>query len=101
LDQGRLIGNTTMCYTDRTVWRQTTVLPGLIPNAASPSYWLVNALLGIRKSNDKYELAVYAMNPFNAASNKENSPAARSRHLSTLFESDLNYEADWQCQELP
>lgn len=39
--------------------------PACLPDAEGPAYWLTNLRLGIKTSNDKYQLAFYATNLFN------------------------------------
>jgi iron complex outermembrane receptor protein len=41
-------------------------LPGL-PNAISPQYWLTNARIGIKTSDDRYSVSLYAKNLMNKA----------------------------------
>lgn len=65
-DGWRVIGNALVSYTDEIIWQQSGV-PGVLPPAIGPSAWLVNARLGIRTTDDRYELAVYAKNLFNEA----------------------------------
>ena len=63
-DDWRLVGNVLVSYTDDVLWQQSG-LEGVLPDAVGPSYWLVNARMGIRTSDDQWELAVYAKNLFN------------------------------------
>ena len=63
-DDLRVVGNVLASYTDDVLWQQSG-LPGILPDAVGPSYWLVNARLGVKTADDRYELAVYAKNLFN------------------------------------
>jgi iron complex outermembrane receptor protein len=60
----RAIGNVLVSYTDDVLWQQSGVA-GFLPDAVGPSYWLVNARLGLRAADDQVEFAVYAKNLFN------------------------------------
>lgn len=64
-DQLHVVGNVTASYTDEVLWQQSG-LPGVLPNSVGPSYWLVNARAGIKSADEKWELAVFAKNLFNA-----------------------------------
>jgi iron complex outermembrane receptor protein len=62
-DKWRAIGNVLVSYSDSVIWQQAG--SPFLTDAVGPSYWLVNARLGVRSSDDRYELAVYAKNLFN------------------------------------
>ena len=64
-DKWKIVGNALVSYTDEILW-QASGLPGFIPDAVGPDYWLVNARLGMRTADDQFELAVFAKNLFNA-----------------------------------
>ncbi|MCW1429957.1 TonB-dependent receptor [Novosphingobium sp. JCM 18896] len=64
-DHWKIVGNALASYTDEIIWQQSG-LPGVLPDSTGPSYWLVNARLGLRTADDAFELAVYAKNLFNA-----------------------------------
>ena len=40
-------------------------LPGILQEPGQPGYWLTNARLGVRTTDDKYGVAVFANNLFN------------------------------------
>jgi iron complex outermembrane receptor protein len=63
-DDWRVIGNVLAAYTDEVLWQQSG-LTGILPDSVGPDYWLVNARLGVKTTDDKWELAVYAKNLFN------------------------------------
>lgn len=65
-DEWNLIGNALVSYSDDVIWQQSG-LAGVLPDAVGPSYWLVNARAGVKSSDDRWELAVYAKNLFNSA----------------------------------
>jgi outer membrane receptor protein involved in Fe transport len=58
-----VVGNVLVSYSDSVIWQQAG--SPFLTDSVGPSYWLVNARLGVRSSDDKYELAVYAKNLFN------------------------------------
>jgi len=62
-DDWRVVGNVLASYSDEVMWQQSG--SPVLPDAVGPSYWLVNARLGVKTQDDKYELAVYAKNLFN------------------------------------
>ncbi|MGE3689878.1 MAG: TonB-dependent receptor [Novosphingobium sp.] len=63
-DRLNLVGNVVAGYTSEVLWQQSG-LSGFLPDAVGPSYWLVNARLGVKSSDNKWEFAVYAKNLFN------------------------------------
>lgn len=65
-DGWRVVANATASYTDDIFWQQSG-LEGVLPESTSPSYWLVNARLGLKTVDDQWEIALYAKNLFNAA----------------------------------
>jgi outer membrane receptor protein involved in Fe transport len=40
-------------------------LPGVLPEPGQPGYWLTNARIGVRTSDDRYGVALFANNLFN------------------------------------
>jgi iron complex outermembrane receptor protein len=65
-DRLHLVGSLLESYTDKTIFIQSG-LPGVLPDADGPAYWITNARLGIRTSDGKYEISAYANNLFNTA----------------------------------
>ncbi len=63
-DDWRVVGNVLGAFTDDVLWQQSGV-PGFLPDSVGDSYWLVNARLGVRSTDDVWEVAVYAKNLFN------------------------------------
>jgi iron complex outermembrane recepter protein len=57
-----LIGTWLTSYTSDTVTQYST-FAGL-PNAAIPQYWLTNVRIGVKTSDDRYQVSVYANNAF-------------------------------------
>ena len=62
-DAFSLIGSALASYTAKQDMALSSI-PG-IPDAIAPSYWLVNLRAGVKTSDDRYELAVFANNVFN------------------------------------
>lgn len=60
----RIVGNVLVSHTSSVLYLQTA-LPGVLPDAVGPGYWLTNARIGVRTMNDKYGFAVIADNLFN------------------------------------
>jgi iron complex outermembrane receptor protein len=65
-DKLRLVGNALVTHTSRVIFLPSA-LPGVIPDAAGPGYWLVNARIGLRTADDKFGVALVADNLFNRA----------------------------------
>jgi iron complex outermembrane receptor protein len=65
-DHLNLTGNVVVSRTSSILW-QVSGNPGILPAAQWPGYWLTNARIGIKTSDSRYSLAVYANNLFNAA----------------------------------
>lgn len=65
-DNLRLVGNAVVSHISRVIYQQSNI-PGFLPDADGPGYWLTNLRLGVRTADDKYGFAVYANNVFNAA----------------------------------
>jgi len=61
-----LVGNVLVTHVSDVIFQYSNI-PGVLPNAVAPGYWLTNARLGIRTSDNKYEVSLYANNLFNAA----------------------------------
>ena len=58
-------------------------MPGVLPAAVQPAYWLTNARLGVRTSDGKYGFAVYANNMFNKFYYTYGSSSAASGNIFT------------------
>ncbi|MCB2059752.1 MAG: TonB-dependent receptor [Novosphingobium sp.] len=61
-DDWRVVGNVLASYTSEILWQQAG--NAFLPDSVGPSYWLVNARLGVKTTDDKWELAVFAKNLF-------------------------------------
>ena len=62
----RLVGYALVQRTSKVLY-QVSGLPGVLPDAVGQAYWLTNVRVGIRTTDDKYGIAVYANNLFNNA----------------------------------
>lgn len=64
----RVVGNVLANYTSRVLWAYSP-LPSItgVPDLSSPSYWLVNARIGVKTVDDRYGFAISANNLFNQA----------------------------------
>jgi iron complex outermembrane recepter protein len=65
-DDFRIVGNVLVQRTSSVLY-QVSGFPGVLPPAVGPAYWLTNARIGIRTTDDKYGLSIYANNLFNNA----------------------------------
>ncbi len=65
-DKIRLVGSTVVSHISKVLY-QPSGLRGVLPDAAGPGYWIVNARLGVRTADDRFGLSVYANNLFNKA----------------------------------
>jgi iron complex outermembrane recepter protein len=63
-DRFRLVGTVLESYTSSLIY-QYSALPGIVPNLAVPGYWITNARIGVRTTDDKYGIALVADNLFN------------------------------------
>lgn len=61
----RLTGTWQTAYTDNVVTTYT-VYPG-VPNAAIPQFWLTNVRVGVKTSDDRYQVSLYVNNAFDRA----------------------------------
>ena len=70
-----LVGNALASYTDSVLWQVSGNPCGAggivgvtcLPDAVSPSYWIVNARIGFRTADDRFRLELFANNLFNQA----------------------------------
>ncbi len=65
-EQFNLTGSLLVQRTSSVLW-QVSGFPGVLPDSVGKGYWLTNARIGIRTSDKKYELALFANNLFNNA----------------------------------
>ncbi len=65
-DRLNLIGNVMVSYISNVVFDYSAV-PGVVPDAGNPAYWLTNARLGVQTSDGKYSFTLWAKNLFNRA----------------------------------
>jgi iron complex outermembrane receptor protein len=64
-DAYRLIGSVLVSHTSQVIFQASPAI-GVIPDAIGPGYWMTNARIGLRTTDDKYGLFVVADNLFNA-----------------------------------
>jgi iron complex outermembrane receptor protein len=60
-----LIGSALVSYVSQVIFIQSG-LPGVLPDAIGPSYWLANLRAGVKTPDDKIEVVVYANNVGNS-----------------------------------
>lgn len=63
-DQYRLVGTVLVSHLSSMVFLQSDI-PGTLAQPGQPGYWLVNGRVGVRTTNDKYGVAIFANNLFN------------------------------------
>jgi iron complex outermembrane receptor protein len=63
-DQFRLVGSMLVSHLSSMTFLQSA-LPGILPEPTQEGYWLANMRLGVRTTDDKYGLAIFANNLFN------------------------------------
>jgi iron complex outermembrane receptor protein len=63
-DQFRLVANTVISHLSSVIY-QPSAVPALFPDATGDGYWLMNLRVGVRTTDDKYGVAVFANNLFN------------------------------------
>jgi outer membrane receptor protein involved in Fe transport len=59
-----LVSNLLVSHTTAQIL-QRSPSAGVIPDAVAPGYWLVNARIGVKTTDDKYGIALVADNLFN------------------------------------
>jgi iron complex outermembrane receptor protein len=79
-DKYRVVSNVMVSHVSRVIFSQSG-LQGVLPDAATPGYWLTNFRIGLRTSDDKYGVALYANNVFNKAYVVSGSSSAGSGNL--------------------
>jgi outer membrane receptor protein involved in Fe transport len=65
-DRFRLVGNVVISHISSVIFSQSG-LPGVLPDAVGPAYWLANLRAGIKTADDKFEVALFINNVTNAA----------------------------------
>jgi iron complex outermembrane receptor protein len=65
-DKLRLVSTLLVSHTSEVLYL-ASALPGTLPDAVAPGYWLANLRIGLRTRDDKYGFAVVADNLFNKA----------------------------------
>ena len=70
----RVVGNVLVNRTSGVLWSQAGA--SYLPEASDPGYWLANARLGLRTTNNEYGIAVFADNVFNSRYTTYGSSAA-------------------------
>jgi iron complex outermembrane receptor protein len=63
-DQLRLVANGVVSHLSSVIF-QPSAIPGTFPDAIGPGYWLMNLRVGLRSTDDKYGISVFANNIFN------------------------------------
>jgi iron complex outermembrane receptor protein len=63
-DDFRLVSNVLVSHMSSKIL-QLSPAPAIIPAAIAPSYWLVNARIGVKTTDDRYGIALVADNLFN------------------------------------
>jgi len=63
-DQFRFVANAVVSHLSSVVY-QPSAVPGLFPDATGDGYWLMNLRVGLRTTDDKYGVALFANNLFN------------------------------------
>jgi iron complex outermembrane receptor protein len=65
-DRLRLVGNVLESYISKVVFGPSGN-PGVLPVPEGPAYWMTNVRLGVRTTDDKYGVAIFANNLFDRA----------------------------------
>ncbi len=79
----RLVANVLVSYTSSILFANSG-LPGILPDVTQSAYALTNARIGIRTTNDRYGVSVFANNLFNTGYTTYGSSAATTGNLVTL-----------------
>jgi len=58
-----LVGSLLESFMDKIIYQYTAV-PGVLPDAIQPAYWITNLRIGVRTSDAKYGFSVYGNNIF-------------------------------------
>ena len=71
-DKLRLVSNVLVSHVSKVLFQRAPVPDAslgevLVPDAIGPAYWLVNARIGVKTTDDKYGIALVADNLFDQA----------------------------------
>jgi iron complex outermembrane receptor protein len=79
----RLVANVVVSYTSDILWANSG-LPGVLPDATQSAYVITNVRIGIRTTNDRYGVAVFANNLTDTGYTTYGSSAATTGTIVTL-----------------
>jgi outer membrane receptor protein involved in Fe transport len=79
-DKVHLVGNITESYISRIIFADTAE-PGTLGNAEQSPYWITNLRVGLKTSDGKYGIALYANNLFNQGYITQGSSSALGNSL--------------------
>ena len=79
----RLVSTVVVSYTSDILWANSG-LPGVLPDATQSAYVITNARIGVRTTNDRFGVSVFANNLFNTGYTTYGSSAATTGTIVTL-----------------